>query len=165
MSAQKQTTKIYNNNIFVFERRSYLCLDHFRLLMLMLKNKFTGSIYDVTLIVENIHGCIDTAMQTVRIRPDFFIAVPNTFTPDGDGLNDIFFPGALELTGGTDRNYSFYIFNRWGELINEVHEMSEGWDGTYKGKLVQNGTYVWRIEVTDLEGIVHKYTGHVNVLR
>ena len=122
--------------------------------------------YQVTLMVENQpYGCRDTAQQTVRIRPDFFFAIPNSFTPDGDGLNDIFFPGSLILTGGTDRNYNFFIFDRWGELIWEAHQMSEGWDGTYKGKVVQNGTYVWRVEVTDLEGTVHKHTGHVNALR
>jgi gliding motility-associated-like protein len=121
--------------------------------------------YDVVLVVTNIQGCMDTATQTVRVKPDFFFAIPNTFTPDGDGINDIFIPGALELTGGTDRNYNFYIFDRWGELIYEAHQMSDGWDGTYKGKIVKNDTYVWRIEVTDMEGTIHKYTGHVNVLK
>ena len=118
--------------------------------------------YDVTLIVTNLFGCTDTASQTVRVRPDFFFAIPNTFTPDGDGLNDAFFPGSL--VGATDRNYDFFIFDRWGEIIFEGHDLRDGWDGTYKGKTVQTGVYVWLIEVTDLEGTVHKYTGHVNVL-
>jgi gliding motility-associated-like protein len=120
--------------------------------------------YDVQLVVTNIFGCTDTINKYVRVRPDFFFVIPNTFTPgDGNGLNDIFLPGTL--VGAIDDNYNFFIFDRWGELIYEAHQLKEGWDGTYKGKLVQNGVYVWRIEVSDMEGTIHNYTGHVNVLR
>jgi len=119
--------------------------------------------YNVELIVTNIFGCIDTTNQTVRIRPDFFFAIPNTITPNGDGLNDIFFPGSL--VGANDKNYDFFVFDRWGELIFEGHSLKSGWDGTYKGKPVQNGVYIWKIEVTDIEGTVHPYIGHVNILR
>ncbi|PCJ22421.1 MAG: hypothetical protein COA97_13420, partial [Flavobacteriales bacterium] len=119
--------------------------------------------YTVQLIVTNVFGCTDTTQQVVRVRPDFFFAIPNTITPDGDGLNDVFFPGAL--VGATGKNYDFFIFNRWGELIFEGHDLTDGWDGTYKGKLVQNGVYVWKIEVTDFEGTVHPYIGHVNIIK
>ncbi|PJA06456.1 MAG: hypothetical protein COX70_09405, partial [Flavobacteriales bacterium CG_4_10_14_0_2_um_filter_32_8] len=118
--------------------------------------------YNVTLLVTNIYGCTDLATQTVRVRPDFFFAAPNTFTPNGDGVNDVFFPGAM--LGASAKNYDFFIFNRWGEIIFEGHDLKDGWDGTYKGKLVQNGVYVWTIEVTDLENTVYNYIGHVNVL-
>ena len=118
--------------------------------------------YNVTLLVTNNYGCTDMTTQTVRIRPDFFFAAPNTFTPNGDGVNDIFFPGTM--LGASAKNYDFFIFDRWGEIIFEGHDLRDGWDGTYKGKIVQNGVYVWTIEVTDLENIVHNYIGHVNVL-
>ena len=64
-----------------------------------------------------------------------------------------------------DQNYNFYIFNRWGELIFESHAKFEPWDGSYKGKLVQNGVYVWRLEFTDINGSNHNEVGRVNVLR
>ncbi|MBL4593152.1 MAG: gliding motility-associated C-terminal domain-containing protein, partial [Flavobacteriales bacterium] len=120
--------------------------------------------YNVQLIVTNIFGCTDTTNKTVRIKPDFFFVIPNSFTPgDGNGINDIFIPGTL--VGAIDDNYNFLIFDRWGELVFEGHQLKNGWNGTYKGKIVQNGVYVWRIEVSDLEGTIHNYTGHVNVIR
>ncbi|MCB0403002.1 MAG: gliding motility-associated C-terminal domain-containing protein [Flavobacteriales bacterium] len=119
--------------------------------------------YDVTLIVSNVWGCYDTIMKTVHVKPDFFFAIPNTFTPNGDGTNDYFNPGSL--VGAIENDYKFYIFDRWGELIFEGHDLVDAWDGTYKGKMVQTGVYVWLIEVMDQEGTVHNYTGHVNVLK
>ena len=120
--------------------------------------------YNVQLIVTNIFGCTDTIDKYVRVRPDFLFVIPNSFTPgDGNGLNDIFLPGTL--VGAIDDNYNFFIFDRWGELIFEGHQLKDGWDGTYKGKLVQNGVYVWKIEVSDMEGTIHNYIGHVNVVR
>ncbi len=119
--------------------------------------------YDVQLIVSNTFGCSDSIIKTVRVKPDFFFAIPNTFTPNGDGLNEFFHPGSI--VGAVEGDYSFYIFNRWGELIFEGHDLTDGWDGTYKGKVVPTGTYVWRIEVKDQEGTFHNYNGHVNVLK
>lgn len=119
--------------------------------------------YDVQLIVSNSFGCYDTIVKTVRIKPEFFFAIPNSITPNGDGMNDVFMPGAM--IGALDHDYNFYIFDRWGELIYEGHDLDDGWDGTYKGSLVQTGTYVWVIHVWDLQGVLHKYTGHVNVLK
>jgi gliding motility-associated-like protein len=120
--------------------------------------------YNVQLIVTNIFGCTDTIDKFVRVRPDFLFVIPNSFTPgDGNGINDFFFPGTL--VGAIDDNYNFFIFDRWGELVFEGHQLKEGWDGTYKGKLVQNGVFVWKIEVSDMEGTIHNYIGHVNVLR
>jgi len=121
--------------------------------------------YVVTLHVASAFGCTDSISKTVQVKPDFFFAIPNTFTPEGDGLNDVFRPGAL--LGAVEDNYSFLIFDRWGELIFEGHDLSDGWDGTVKGGklIVQSGTYVWTINVTDTEGTSHKYTGHVNVIK
>ena len=81
----------------------------------------------------------------------------------GDGLNDFFRPGTM--LGADVKDYSFYIFDRWGELLYEGHDLSDGWDGYFKAKKVQSGTYVWKVEVTDLEGTVHNANGHVNILQ
>ena len=119
--------------------------------------------YNVSLFVTNEFGCTDLIEKTVRVRPDFLFLIPNSFTPDGDGLNDYFSPGAM--LGAADRDYTFYIFDRWGELIFEGHDLSDSWDGNFKAKQVPNGVYVWKIEITDIEGTSRKYHGHVNVLR
>jgi gliding motility-associated-like protein len=72
------------------------------------------------------------------------IWIPNSFTPNGDGLNDIFLP----VTEAELENYTMLIYNRWGQQIFESHNINKGWDGKYKGKLVELGVYTYRIEAT-----------------
>ena len=69
--------------------------------------------------------------------------VPNAFSPDGDGLNDVF-----KVTCNSENISSFrmYIYNRWGALVFESKEISLGWDGEYKGKPASQGVYVYKIE-------------------
>jgi gliding motility-associated-like protein len=118
--------------------------------------------YNVTQYVYNVYGCMDTASQTVHIRPEYSFYIPNTFTPNGNGMNDHFFPKGTQFEN-TDN--IMYIFDRWGEMIFETNDLNTGWDGTYKGNKVQVGVYVWRIIATDLEGNKYDYMGHVNVIR
>ncbi len=113
-------------------------------------------------IVENAYGCKDTLRQMIYVEP-FTIFIPNTFTPDGDGLNELF---KAIPTLPTD-SWNFMIFDKWGELIYQATDPNETWDGTYKGKEVQIGTYTYILEViscekTNAEKIIK---GHVNVLR
>ncbi len=121
----------------------------------------TGT-YPITLTVTDIHGCTNTITKVAIVKGEFGIYVPNSFTPDFDNLNEGFFPNGF---GISDVDYNFYIFDRWGELIFESHQKFEPWNGTYKGKLVQNGVYVWRLEFKDINGEHHSKVGHVNVIR
>ncbi len=101
--------------------------------------------YTVLLIAGNQGICFDTAMISINIEDILLFYVPNTFTPDGDEHNQVFKP---ILTSGFDAsNYLLQIFNRWGELLYESKNAEIGWDGTYNGKLVQDGTYSWKISV------------------
>ena len=84
--------------------------------------------YDINLTVTNPHGCIEHATKRIWTSVSF---IPNTFTPNGDGINDIFMPG-----------WMIQIFNRNGILL---YEGTEGWDGRYKGQLVANDTYFYTI--------------------
>lgn len=120
--------------------------------------------YPVTLIVTN-GFCQDTVIKYVQVKPDFFFAIPNTFTPDEDGLNDIFKPGSM--VGVSEKDYNFYIFDRWGEKIWEGHDITDGWDGTVKGgsMIAQTDTYVWLIELKGIDGLHREYRGHVNLLK
>jgi gliding motility-associated-like protein len=90
--------------------------------------------------------------------------IPNTFTPDDDAYNSTFFP---VFTSGFDpQKYSMLIFDRWGELIFESRDAEVGWDGTYGGKLMQDGTYIWKIEFkTKANDKRVMKVGHVNILR
>lgn len=114
-------------------------------------------------IVETEFGCLDTAWQTVIIDPDLLIYVPNTFTPDGDGINDVFMPS---LDGFSLRNYEFTIWNRWGEQIFWTKDRQAGWDGTVNGIMSQDGVYVWQIELRSNEFVAgQRLRGHVILLR
>ena len=100
----------------------------------------------------------------VKISPDYIFFVPNTFTPNNDGFNDVFIPRAL---GITEVGYSFVIFNRWGGLIWETTNYLIPWDGTANksNEMVQTDVYVWMIISKDITGKSHQYTGHVSLIR
>lgn len=120
--------------------------------------------YQITLVAVTEFGCLDTAYHSIQVREEALVFVPNTFTPDGNEHNNIFFP---VIAQGVDLyDYSMSIFNRWGEMIFITKDVLTGWDGTYKGELCQNGTYIWKLEfkARNSEERFLK-TGHVNLLR
>jgi gliding motility-associated-like protein len=92
---------------------------------------------------------------------DFFIYVPNTFTPDKDGLNDGFAP----VIYGEFTEYSFRIFDRWGEVIFESSTHGESWKGTYKNELVKTDVYVWKLIVKPKKDKEITQTGKVTILK
>lgn len=121
--------------------------------------------YAVTLVASAQDGCTDTAVIVIKVRDEVLFYVPNSFTPDDNGLNDVFLP---VLTAGYDRTggWQFKIYNRWGEEIFNSDIVGNGWDGTYQGELVQFGTYVWTIRFKDSQSNkIYDFTGHVNLIR
>ncbi len=126
----------------------------------------TGGVYTITLVASTNAGCVDTAYYTIELKDELLFFVPNTFTPDGDNHNNTFLP---VFTSGYDPyGYTLMVFNRWGEMIFESHDASVGWDGTYgvDGKICQNGTYTWKIEVkTTMSDERKMFVGHINLLR
>jgi gliding motility-associated-like protein len=118
--------------------------------------------YDITQIVSNTFGCADTLVKTVYVHI-LLVYVPNTFTPDGDGLNETFFP---VIEGDDPDAFLFRIFDRWGELLYQTQIRGEAWDGTYKGEESQTDTYIWTLRTKYKDGDrVIDYRGHVNLLR
>lgn len=119
--------------------------------------------YTVTLYVVNADGCIDSVSRIVQVVSDVIIFAPNTFTPDGDEFNQQWF---LYIDGIDISQFDLYIFNRWGEIVWENHDPEGSWDGTYHGKIVQEGTYTWTLETKDLTND-KKYTfeGHITILK
>jgi gliding motility-associated-like protein len=116
--------------------------------------------YVITLVAINQEGCTDTTAQPINIEEAYFIYVPNSFTPDGERFNNTFSAGTYGIKG-----LSIKIFNRWGEVVFTSDEVNFEWDGTYNGQLVQDGSYIWRIDYTHGNGKKRTLTGHVNVLR
>jgi len=94
---------------------------------------------------ESGQGCKSTeAVWVLWAGKSFFI--PNAFTPNGDGLNDVF--GAIPRLDYINQ-YRISIFNRWGQMIFDTSDLNQGWDGTFKGEACQAGFYVYRIVYQD----------------
>jgi large repetitive protein len=120
--------------------------------------------YQVCLTVASPEGCRDSICKPIVFIEEFLIFVPNTFTPDGDEFNNVFKP-VVPLGMALD-DYTLLIFNRWGEILFESHDVDFGWDGTYHGETVKEGTYIWTIVArgaTDKKS--RKFEGHVNLLK
>ncbi|MEO7315197.1 MAG: gliding motility-associated C-terminal domain-containing protein, partial [Ginsengibacter sp.] len=99
--------------------------------------------------ISSAAGC--TAFDTIdvkvyKIKPGLY--VPNAFTPDGDGLNDIFRP---VLVGMRSLQY-FRVYNRTGLLVYSTSIQNKGWDGIYQGKPQDSGVFVWTVEGEDYLG-------------
>src|SRR5665213_2835755 len=108
-----------------------------------------GASQEFILKVTSIAGCtaVDTIDVTVyKLKPDFY--VPDAFTPNGDGRNDIFRPIAI---GMKSLDY-FKVYNRLGQLIYSTNTLNEGWDGTFKGRAQDPGVFVWIAQGTDYLG-------------
>ena len=124
--------------------------------------------YEVILYVNNEFGCVDSISKEIKIKDELLVYVPNTFTPDGDQYNNVFKP--VLGSNLSVENYEFSVFNRWGEQIFISNDPNEFWDGTYRGKQCQEGTYVWKLVLIASEEVIEsgqrsEYIGHVNILR
>jgi len=120
--------------------------------------------YTVQLVAYNAAGCTDTITKILTVRDELVFFVPNSFTPNGDEFNNAFVP--IFTSGFDPFEFNLTIINRWGELIFESNDATVGWDGTYHGKIVPDGMYVWKIRMKDIENDKkYTYTGHVNVLK
>ncbi len=99
------------------------------------------------LIVQNNRGCRDTAIQKIVVPNSCYIAVPNAFTPNNDGLNDQLYP----LNAYKATNLLFRVYNRVGQLVFETRDWTKRWDGRFKGQPADLGTYVWILTYTNIE--------------
>ena len=115
----------------------------------------------VTLVAQDSAGCIDTATMCVTVLGDAFVSLPNVFTPNGDGSNDIFIATWTNLTG-----LECDIYDRWGVLIYHWNGLTGGWDGrTSSGKEAVDGVYYYICTATTMNGDVQKLTGFVHLVR
>ncbi len=129
--------------------------------------------YEVTQIVKTRFGCIDSLSDWVRIEPDYKLYAANGFTPNGDGINDVFLPVGIGINPNPDK-YTFMVFDRWGQKIFETHDINKGWDGRVNsfeflntGKVQQIDVYVWKVIVYDItsDGDRHEKVGHVSLIK
>ncbi len=107
-------------------------------------------------------GCV--AYDTVVVLNDCYMELPNVFSPNGDGVNDFFFPRQI-LTRGVI-SFKMDIYNRWGQLIYETTNTDgRGWDGNFNDQKQPEGVYVYLIDATFKDGTIEHHQGNVTLLR
>ncbi|MDN5203265.1 PKD domain-containing protein [Fulvivirgaceae bacterium BMA10] len=127
--------------------------------------------YDIKLIAISEYGCRDTLLieQAVTAINGGQVKVPNAFTPKLDGppaqsstfaSNDIFLP---LIEGVTE--YKMQVYNRWGELIFETQDQTQGWDGYYNGRLSPQGVYLYKLDLKFINGQSTTRVGDVTLIR
>lgn len=119
----------------------------------------TGYIYPFQVVV-NQFGCPDTSYQQVYIEPVTTYYAPNAFTPDGDGVNDVYLPIVKDVY-----DYEFTIYNRWGEAFFITNDQNEGWDGTMNGKHSPPGVYVYTLYFRKMNKMPEFIHGHFTLVR
>jgi gliding motility-associated-like protein len=120
-----------------------------------------------TVVATDTAGCTSTKDITIRVEcnsNNYF--VPNTFTPNGDGTNDVFFPRGTSLA----RVQSMRIFNRWGQMVFErrnfpANSAADGWDGRFNGKNATSDAYVYIVEFICDNGLIVPFKGNVTLIR
>jgi gliding motility-associated-like protein len=121
----------------------------------------TGT-YLVKHVVRNGFNCADTALVTVEIQPQPLIFAPNAFSPNSDGDNDIYKPSVVG-----SKEYHFYIYSRWGDVVFQTENPNEGWNGQKfnTGSMLPQGVYTYTIFMRDINNRVAEKKGYITLLR
>ena len=127
-------------------------------------------IYEVSLIISDDQGCVDTTAKYVHITDDYWIYIPNSFTPDNDKKNDFF---CISYNGIRENTFVFNVYNRFSDLvystnnINDLNCENDGWDGRHikTGEELPAGAYVYEIYYQDFEGWKHNEMKQIFILR
>ncbi|MEP6749355.1 MAG: gliding motility-associated C-terminal domain-containing protein [Bacteroidota bacterium] len=101
--------------------------------------------YPVKLIVRNVANCFDTAINNIKVLRSCYIAVPNAFTPNGDGLNDYLYP----LNAFKADNLNFNVYNRLGQMVFHSTDWTQKWDGKINSEPQGTGVFVWTLQYVD----------------
>jgi len=121
-----------------------------------------SGMYQIKLLAFNEYDCVDSTTTTILVNDVSVVYIPNSFTPNNDGLNDLFLPICSYI--GKD-GYSLKIFNRWGELIFYSSDPHEAWDGTYKGQPVPSQSYSYILIYENGFGQKFRKVGAIHLIR
>ncbi len=121
----------------------------------------TGT-YQITLITTTQFNCVDTAYHTIIIEPEFLFYIPNTFSPNDDGINETFSGKGIFIS-----KYEMMIFDRWGNLIFYTDDINRPWDGSsnHGTEISQQDVYIYSIKITDYKKRKHNYKGIVTLVK
>ena len=129
----------------------------------VVSNSFSETgLFEVLLYVENEFGCKDELIHEVVVEEEFSVFVPTAFTPNNDGLNDVF-----EVKVNGVYSFEMKIYNRWGEMVYFSDNIDHGWDGkeSLSNDVIENGTYLYHIYVTDDNEKPWVYNGELNLMK
>lgn len=118
--------------------------------------------------IKAVYGNKVAYSNVIREYPDLKVFIPNAFTPNGDGINDLYKVSGSGAINGTETefdNFRIVIINRWGETVFETNDIYKGWDGTYKGINCPIGTYVYHVEFRDKKGKFKYYQGNITLIK
>ncbi len=120
--------------------------------------------FNVCLKATTQYGCEDSICKDMIIQDNYSFYVPNVFSPNQDGDNDIFIP---KYTNMDESSFEMHIFDRWGEEVYQTKDISKGWDGKIRGKKIDTSSAVfqWLIFINDNYGNRHKFAGHVTLIK
>jgi gliding motility-associated-like protein len=122
---------------------------------------FDHQVYRYTIeAIPNAGGITPSVSNTKTETKNPNLVYPSAFTPNGDGLNDRFIVFGRYVSG-----FEMSIFNRWGELLFSTGDLADGWDGTFNGSRMPEGTYAFRAKIRDLTGKMHDRSGSILLLR
>jgi gliding motility-associated-like protein len=116
--------------------------------------------YVLKLVLTNSSGCSDVDSSIIRVLSDkLILEIPNVFTPNGDGINDLF-----QVKYNAVKSFQANVFNRWGRLIYTWDSVSDGWDGKSNNELMSNGTYYYVISGTDIKDNIFQEKGSLTLI-
>lgn len=121
----------------------------------------TNYFVPVKLLISNSAGCKDTSSFNLSVISSCTVLVPNTFTPNNDGLNDYLYP----LNAFRANNLTFSVYNRFGQLVFFTRDWTKKWNGKFKGEPADGGVYVWLLSYTDINNNKVDTKGTVLLLR
>jgi len=120
--------------------------------------------YLCSLTASNIYGCSSNSKKTISIYNSFQLLAPNTFTPNGDGINDYFIPEALKVMGV---DFVMTIFDKNGNKVYETKNVNQGWNGFnyYSSEKCPQDSYIWLVKLINNEGEKEDYKGAILLLK
>lgn len=118
--------------------------------------------FNITLTVTSANGCVDSLIlsDSVYVMPIGFVKFPDAFTPNDDGLNDVFLPAAFKSV----KKFNLKIYNAWGNLVFVSNSPNEGWDGKYNNKQADTGVYFWILKGNYENGKPFTGSGNLTLL-
>ncbi|NOQ71462.1 MAG: T9SS type B sorting domain-containing protein [Crocinitomix sp.] len=121
------------------------------------------AVYEVCLVAANKNGCTDTTCKTLIVHEQPEFIAPNIFSPDEDGINDLF---TFEFSSAAIKEFQCVIVNRWGVVVAEMDDITQGWDGTDRnGDDCLHGVYFYTYEAVSTNNSVFKGQGTVQLVR